>query len=166
MYLQEYQGFELRMKTRQHVRSLTNSSEKNIRKIADCTIDTSLADWLRATRLNLVARNVNDEYEQVKQASSYLYSALQRRWIIAKDKAILEGKEITWRFFANQLLTGIDGIQPAEQALRALHSYSIQSAKTSSANLYHFQTLLDTCEDCLPGTKYQMPSGYELVHYS
>ena len=36
MYLQEYQGYELRMKTRQHVRSLAKSSEKNIRKIADC----------------------------------------------------------------------------------------------------------------------------------
>jgi hypothetical protein len=162
MYLQEYQGYELRMRTRQHVRSSAIGSEKNIRKISDCTKDTSLSDWLRATQLNLVARNVRNEAEQVKQASSYLYSALQRRWIIARDKAILEGKLITWRFFANQLLTGIDGVQPAEHALRALHNYTVQSSKTSSANLYHFQKLLDTCEDCLPGTKYQMPSGYEL----
>ena len=50
MYLQEYQGYELRMKTRQNVRSLSKGSKKNIRKIADCTKDTSLADRLRSTR--------------------------------------------------------------------------------------------------------------------
>ena len=95
-------------------------------------------------------------------SGSHLYSALQRRWIIAKDKAILEGKDVTWRLFANQLLTGIDGVQPAEQALKKLKSFTVQSGKTALANLYHFQKVLDVCEDCIPGTKYQMPSGYEL----
>ena len=162
IYLQQLKGYELRLRTRQMVRTEVSGSDKNIRKISDCTKDTPVADWLRATRLNLIARNVHDEAEQVKQASSYLYSVLQRRWIIAKDKSLLEGKPISWRMFSNHLLTGVDGVQPAEAALRALQNYTVQAGKSPSANLYQFQKLLDTCADCLPGTRFQMPSGYEL----
>ena len=162
MYLQTLKGYKLRMQTRQMVRSNLTTHDKNLRKISDCTKDTPISDWLRQTRLNLVARHVHEEAEQVKQASSYLYSALQRRWIIAKDKALLENKPITWRMFANHLLTGVDGVQPAEVALKALQTFTVQAGKTASANLYHFQKVWDTCIDCLPGTRYQMPSGYEL----
>ena len=162
IYLQQMKGYKLRMRTRAMVRSQISGSEKNIRKISDCTKDTPIADWLRQTRLNLIARNVHDEPEQVKQSSSYLCSTLQRRWIIARDKALLEGKPITWRLFSNHLLTGVDGIQPAEIALRALQNFSVQSGKTASHNLYQFQKTLDTCCDCIPGTRFQMPSGFEL----
>lgn len=162
IYLQQLTAHNMRMKTREMVRARTSSSDKNIRKISDCTKDTPISDWLRQTRLNLIARNVHNEFRQVEQASSYLYSVLQRRWIIAKDKALLDNKPITWRLFANHLLTGVDGVKPAEAALHALQNFSVQPGKSAASNLHSFQKTLDHCVDCLPGTRYQMPSGYEL----
>ena len=100
-----------------------------------------------------MTRHVNDE---PKQARSYLYSSLQRRWTITKDKALLEKKLIVWRMFANRLLIGIDGVQPAAVALKALKNFTVQSGKSASANLYDFQKIWDTCIDCLPGNRYQM----------
>ena len=117
---------------------------------------------LRSTSCDLIARHVTNEPEQVKQTSSYVYRNLQRRWVIAIDIAINDSKAVSWRLFANLLLTGVDSVQPAEDTLNVCLYFRITNAKIASANRYHYQKLLDHALDCVPGNRFQVHSGCEL----
>ena len=87
--------------------------------------------------------------------------ALQRRWIIAKDEAIADGNFCHVVIVFQCFVDWFGWNSASKKASKALQKFTVHTIKCASANLYHFQKVLDNTVDGFPGKRYRTPSEVE-----